>query len=146
MADPDEPRAFYQHYIDAFNGRDQATFSRCFHLPVTIMRLPGGDGADPTGAAPTVVTDVAALWPRLPPTWTRSTIDELRVLADDAAFTPRAGFVERSARRLALEVTVTRWAGEQPYEQVHVLYLLAREDGRLGIKAMVPLAIARPPG
>ena len=37
---------------------------------------------------------------------------------------------------------MTRWAGDEPYEQVHVLYLLAREDGRLGIKAMVPLAVA----
>ncbi len=42
-------------------------------------------------------------------------------------------------------MTVTRWAGDEPYEQVHVLYLLTREDGRLGIKAMVPLAVAAPP-
>jgi hypothetical protein len=41
---------------------------------------------------------------------------------------------------------VTRWAGDEPYEQVHVLYLLTREGGRLGIKAMVPLAVAAPTG
>jgi hypothetical protein len=44
-----------------------------------------------------------------------------------------------------LQATVTRWAGDEPYEQVHVLYVLANEDGRLGIKAMVPLAVADPP-
>ena len=81
----------------------------------------------------------------LPPTWTRSTIDDVQVVAD-AAFVPRRGFVERSPRRAALEVTVTRWAGDTPYEQVHVLYLLTCEEGRLGIKAMVPLAIARRSG
>ena len=44
-----------------------------------------------------------------------------------------------------MRVTVTRWAGDLPYEQVHVLYLLTREQGRLGIKAMVPLAMADGP-
>lgn len=82
------------------------------------------------------------LWPTLPPKWTRSTIDELQVAADVAAFTPREGFTEPRRRRPAIVATVTRWAGDEPYEQVHVLYLLAREGGRLGIKAMVPLAIA----
>ena len=42
--------------------------------------------------------------------------------------------------------TLIRWAGDEPYEQVHVLYLLTREGGRLGIKAMVPLAVAAPTG
>jgi hypothetical protein len=139
----DELRDFYERYIDAFNGRDEATFAGSFHLPVSILRLPI-DHDDPTGATPQLVTDATQLWPVLPPTWTRSTIDELRVLADDAAYTPRAGFADRSPRRAALQVTVTRWAGDEPYEQVHVLYVLTREDGRLGIKAMVPLAIAGP--
>jgi hypothetical protein len=84
---------------------------------------------------------MAKLWPALPPHWTRSTIDEVRILAD--AFAPRDGLEEERARRPALEVTVTRWAGDEPYEQVQVVYLLTREEGRLGIKAMVPLAIAR---
>jgi hypothetical protein len=53
--------------------------------------------------------------------------------------------VEERDRRPALEATVTRWAGDEPYEQVHVLYLLTRENGRLGIKAMVPLAVAVAP-
>jgi hypothetical protein len=92
-----------------------------------------------------VVTDMAQLWPSLPATWTRSTIDEIRVVADATAFTPRDEFTERRHRRPALQVTVTRWAGDEPYEQVHVLYLLTRENGRLGIKAMVPLAVAEGP-
>ena len=136
--------AFYERYIDAFNARDEPTFAGCFHLPVSILRLPA-DGVDPTGAVPIVVTDVDQLWPVLPATWTRSTIDDVRVVADDAAYAPRSGFAERSPRRPVLQATVTRWAGDEPYEQVHVMYVLAREDGRLGIKAMVPLAIAGAP-
>jgi hypothetical protein len=134
----------YERYIAVFNARDEAAFAGFFHLPVTILRLPVGAG-DPTGVAPIVVTDMAQLWPVLPPTWTRSTIDDVRIVADAAAFTPRAGFADRSARRAVLQVTVTRWAGDEPYEQVHVLHVLTREDGRFGIKAMVPLAVASPP-
>ena len=141
----DEAHDMYVRYIDAFNARDEAAFYGFFHLPVSIMRLPG-DGADGPGSTPHLVTDAAQLWPVLPATWTRSTIDDLRVLADDDAFTPRPGFADRTPRRVALQVTVTRWAGDEPYEQVHVLYLLAREGGRLGIKAMVPLAVAAPAG
>jgi len=135
----------YVRYIDAFNARDEAAFVEFFHLPVSILRLPT-DGADTAGTTPILVADPSQLWPSLPPTWTRSTIDDLRVLADDDAFTPRPGFADRSPRRVALQVTVTRWAGDEPYEQVHVLYLLTREGGRLGIKAMVPLAVAAPIG
>lgn len=138
----DELHDLYSRYIAAFNARDEAAFAGFFHLPVSVLRLPTGDG-DPRGASPVLVTDVADLWPVLPPTWTRSTIDEVRVVADDTAFRPRPGFVEASARRAALQVTVTRWAGDAPYEQVHVIYVLTREDGRLGIKAMLPLAVAR---
>ncbi len=139
----DELLDLYERYIEAFNARDEAAFVGFFHLPVSILRLPA-DGVDAAATTPVVVTDPDQLWPVLPPTWTRSTIDTVRVMADDAAFTPREGFGEQSPRRAALEVTVTRWAGDEPYEQVHVLYLLTREDGRLGIKAMVPLAVARP--
>ncbi len=136
-----ELRQLYTRYIDAFNARDEETFAGFFHLPVSVLRLPV-DGTDPPGAAPTLVTDVADLWPVLPPTWTRSTVDELLVVADD--FTPRAGFADRTSRRAVLQATVTRWAGDEPYEQVHALYVLTREDGRLGIKSMVPLAVANP--
>ncbi len=139
----DELREFYEHYIRAFNARDEPMFFGCFHLPVSILRLPIEDG-DPIGTTPVVVTDAAQLWPTLPATWTRSTIDEIHVVADGAAFTPRSGFAERAPRRAAIQATVTRWAGDEPYEQVHVLYLLTREHGRLGIKAMVPLAVAGP--
>jgi hypothetical protein len=138
----DEMRDFYERYIAAFNARDAAGFASFFHLPVTILSLPSDDGRR-VGRPPATVTEVEKLWPAMPSTWTRSTIDEVRVLADDAAFTPRDGFSERGGRRPAIQATVTRWAGEEPYEQVHVLYVLTREDGRLGIKAMVPLALAR---
>jgi hypothetical protein len=133
-------RDFYERYIEAFNARDAAAFTGFFHLPVTIMPLPsnGQHAARP----PVIVTESAQLWPTLPPKWTRSTIDEIHVVADESAFTPRDDFTEPRDRRPALQVTVTRWAGDEPYEQVHVLYLLTREDGRLGIKAMVPLAVA----
>jgi len=140
----DGPVRFYERYIEAFNARDEPTFASCFHLPVSILRLPA-DGVDQTGATPIVVTEVAQLWPALPPTWTRSTIDELRVVAADEAYEPRAGFADRSPRRAVLQATVTRWAGDEPYEQVHVLYILSNEDGRLGIKSIVPLAVASAP-
>ena len=132
----DELRDFYERYIAAFNARDFATFAGFFHLPVTILPLSAG-------RPPVVVTDTAPLWPTLPPVWTRSTVDEMRVLGDEDAFVPRTGLAEARGRRPALEVTVTRWAGDEPYEQVHVLYVLTEEDGRLGIKMMVPLALAQ---
>jgi hypothetical protein len=139
----DELVDLYERYIAAFNARDDAAFVQFFHLPVSILRLPGS-GGDLAGAGPTVITDPAQLRPALPARWTRSTIDAVRVVADPTAYTPRDGFVERTPRRAALQATVTRWAGDEPYEQVHVLYLLTSEDGRLGIKAMVPLAVAAP--
>jgi hypothetical protein len=139
-AEPDELRDFYERYIASFNARDTA-FTDFFHLPVTIFPLPV-DGDRRTGRPPVLVTEAAQLWPTLPAKWTRSTIDEIRVVADATAFDPRDGLTEQRVRRPALQVTVTRWAGDEPYEQVHVLYLLARENGRLGIKAMVPLAVA----
>jgi hypothetical protein len=140
----DELRDFYEQYIAAFNARDAAAFAGFFHLPVTIFSLPSNDERK-AGRPPVVVTDVAHLWPTLPTTWTRSTIDEVRVVADTTAFTPRDEFTEPRDRRPALQVTVTRWAGDEPYEQVHVLYLLTRVNGRLGITAMVPLAVAAGP-
>jgi uncharacterized protein (TIGR02246 family) len=137
----DEMRDFYERYIAAFNARDAAGFATFFHLPVTILSLPSDDERR-LGRPPAIVTEVEKLWPAMPETWTRSSIDAVRVLADDSAFTPRIGFSERSGRRPAIQATVTRWAGDEPYEQVHVLYVLTRENGRLGIKAMVPLAVA----
>ncbi len=137
-------REFYERYIAAFNARDTAAFAGFFHLPVTILPLPSDDERQ-AGRPPVVVTDDAQLWPTLPAMWTRSTIDEIQVVGDATAFTPRAEFTERRERRPVLQATVTRWAGDEPYEQVHVLYLLTCESGRLGIKAMVPLAVAHGP-
>jgi hypothetical protein len=139
----DELRDFYERYIAAFNARDADAFAGFFHLPVTIFPLASDDKH--AGRPPMVVTDIAHLWPTLPAKWTQSTIDDVCVVADAKAFDPRDGLTERRERRPALQVTVTRWAGDEPYEQVHVLYLLAREQGRLGIKAMVPLALADRP-
>jgi hypothetical protein len=143
-AELDELRDFYERYIAAFNARDVAAFAGFFHLPVTILPLPSDDERQ-IGRPPVVVTEMAQLWPTLPATWTRSTIDEIRVVADETAFRPRDEFTERGDRRPALQVTVTRWAGDEAYQQVHVLYLLTRENGGLGIKAMVPLAVAEGP-
>jgi hypothetical protein len=139
----DELGDLYERYIEAFNARDEAAFTAFFHLPVNIFRLPV-DGGDAPNSGPVEISDPRHLWPVLPPTWTRSTIDSVRVVGDDTAFAPRPGFTDRAPRRAALEVTVTRWAGDEPYEQVHVLYILTRVEGRLGITAMVPLAVARP--
>src|SRR3954452_10882120 len=88
-AELDELRDFYEQYIAAFNARDVDAFAGFFHLPVTI--LPLADDDRHRGRPPVVVTEMAHLWPTLPATWTRSTIDEMRVVADPAAFSPRDG-------------------------------------------------------
>jgi hypothetical protein len=137
--DGTELRAFYQRYIEAFNARDEAGYADCFHLPVSI--LPLTDDTARAGQPPVVVTSVDALWPTLPATWTHSAIDDVRAVAD--GYVPRDAFTEGAPRRPVIQATVTRWAGDEPYEQVHVLYVLTREDGHLGIKAMVPLAVSR---
>ena len=85
---------FYEQYIAAFNAQDAVAFPTFFHLPVTILPLPSGDaGQDAT--ATVVVTDTGRLWPTLPAKWTQSTIDEVRVVADAEAYTPRADFADR---------------------------------------------------
>ena len=39
--------------------------------------------------------------------------------------------------------TVTRWdRDDRPYQQVQAMYLLTREDGKLGIKVLVELGVA----
>jgi hypothetical protein len=137
----DELADFYDRYLAAFNARDDAAFAGFFHLPVTIFPL--ASAAEHQGVKPPVtVTEMDQLRARLPARWTKSTLDHLHVLGDASDYTPREGLAEPQPRRLALAATVTRWAGEQPYEQVHVLYLRARRDGRLGITAMAPLASA----
>ncbi len=135
---------FYDRYMAAFNARDAVSFAGFFHLPVTVFSLPTADQRTAL-RPPKIVTTAAELWPTLPASWTRSTVDEIRVVGDTSAYTPRDTLSERTARRPALEVTVTRWADEEPYQQMHVLYLLASEAGRLGIIAMVSLAMAVEP-
>ena len=96
----DELRDFYERYIAAFNARDVDAFAGFFHLPVTILPLLSDDERH-AGRPPVVMTETAQLWPTLPATWTRSTIDEIRVLADDGGFRPETGSRRRgtAARR-----------------------------------------------
>jgi putative flavoprotein involved in K+ transport len=138
-AELEELRDFYERYIAAFNARD-AAFTGFFHLPVTIFSLPSDDGRH-DGRPPAVVTDVAKLWPTLPATWTRSTIDEIRVVADTTAFTPRDGFTEQRDRRPAAPGHGDQVGGDRTLRTGHVLYLL-RVNGRPGSEPMVPLAVA----
>lgn len=138
----DELREFYEAYIEAFNAGDRDRFASWFHLPVTVVHAPRYDERR-AGRGLVVVTEPSQLWPPLPAHWARSSIDEVRAVSDAEAFTPRDGLAERDARRPALLATVTRWARDgAPYEQIHVLYVLTREGGRLGIKSMVELAVA----
>jgi hypothetical protein len=137
----DELHDFYDRYLAAFNARDDTAFAAFFHLPVTIFPLPSA-GEHHGVKAPVIVAEMGQLRARLPAKWTKSALDHLHVLGDAGDYTPRDGLAEPQPRRLAITATVTRWAGDQPYEQVHVLYLLGRKDGRLGITAMAPLASA----
>jgi hypothetical protein len=137
----DELAEFYDRYLAAFNSRDEAAFAEFFHLPVAIFPLSPDDERQ-AGKGPVIVAEMAQLRATLPTKWTKSTLDHLRIVGDTSVYNPRDSLAEGHPRRLALEATVTRWAGDDPYEQVHVLYLLARRGGRLGIMAMAPLAAA----
>ena len=138
----DELVDFYERYIAAFNDRDRATFASFFHLPVTVVP-PGRYDERRAGRPLPQITDAESLWAPLPGHWARSTIDAVVPLPAAAPFRAHAGLVERDAFRPGLLATVTRRrADDSPYEHLHVLYLLTREGGRLGIKVMVELAAA----
>ncbi len=140
-----ELRDFYERYIEAFNAGDRAGFAGFFHLPLTVVHAPRYDDRR-AGRPLATVTDPAQLWAPLPPYWARTTIDAVISLADAAPFVPRDGLVPADSDRPGLVATVTRWhADGAPYEHLHVLYLLTRESGRLGIKVLVELSVATRP-
>lgn len=133
---------FYERYIEAFNAGDRAAFAGFFHLPITVVHGPRYDDRR-AGRALATVTDPAKLWAPLPPHWARTTIDAVVPLEDAAPFVPRDGLAVTDKFRPAILATVTRWhADGAPYEHLHVLYLLTREAGRLGIKVLVELSTA----
>lgn len=132
--------AFYESYIEAFNAGDRARFAEHFHLPLSVLHAPRYDERR-AGRALAVVTDPEALWAPLPDHWVRTTIDSVTPVADAAPFVAREPLVDVGSYREALLATVTRWhADGAPYEQIQALYLLTREQGRLGIKVLVELA------
>ncbi|MFN0029905.1 MAG: hypothetical protein ACKV2O_22345 [Acidimicrobiales bacterium] len=136
---------FYERYIDAFNRGDQEAFVSFFHLPVTMVHGPGYDQRR-AGKPLVVLTEAERLLAPLPGHWVRSTIDAVVPLDDAFPFEAREGLVERHEHRAGILATVTRWHQDgAPYEHLHVLYLLTRENGKLGIKTLVELASARRP-
>jgi hypothetical protein len=141
----DELVDFYERYIAAFNARDRAGFASFFHLPVTVVPPTRYDERR-SGRSLPQITDAETLWAPLPGHWARSTIDAVVPLSDAAPFVAHDGLVGRDDFRPAVLATVTRRrADDSPYEHLHVLYLLTREDGRLGIKVMIELAAAMAP-
>ena len=134
---------FYERYIAAFNAGDHAGFASFFHLPLTVLHAARYDERR-TGRPLAVVTDPNQLWAPLPDYWASTTVDAVLTLDEAAPFAARAGLTPSSERRPGLLATVTRWHKDgEPYEHLHVLYLLGREGGRLGIKVLVELAAAR---
>jgi hypothetical protein len=136
---------FYESYIEAFNSGDRAGFAEFFHRPVTVVHAPRYDDRR-AGRELVVVDDPDLLWAPLPDHWERSTIDQVVSLDDAAPFVPRSGLVAADDRRPGIIATVTRWHLDgRPYEHIQALYVLTREQGRLGIKVLVELAVlARP--
>lgn len=136
---------FYERYIDAFNRADHEAFVGFFHLPVTMVHSPNYDERR-AGRPLIVLKDAERLLAPLPGHWARSTIDTVVPLDDAFPFAAHAGLVEGHEHRAAILATVTRWHSDgAPYEHLHVLYLLTREDEKLGIKAVIELASARRP-
>ncbi|MDH4143897.1 MAG: hypothetical protein OEY23_01860 [Acidimicrobiia bacterium] len=138
-----ELEEFYERYIEKFNAGDREAFAEFFHLPLTVVHAPRYDDRR-AGRALATVTELDQLLAPMPEHWVRSSIDALAAVDDAAPFDARSGLVETGDRRPGLFATVTRWHRDgEPYEHLHVLYLLTREQGRLGIKVMVELAAAR---
>jgi len=134
---------FYERYIEVFNRQAHEEFAAFFHLPVTVMHATRYDGRR-AGRPLVSVSDPTAWSGPLPGHWDHSTIDSLVPLEDVAGFVPHAELVPDGPHREGLLATVSRWHRDgEPYEQMHVLYLLTREGGRLGIKVVVELSSAR---
>jgi hypothetical protein len=134
--------AFYDRYIEVFNAGDRPAFAAHFHPPVTVLHSPRYDDRRAGRPLP-IVSEAGDLWAPLPERWARTTIDSVTTLAGAVPFTPRDGLTSGTPHRDGILSTVTRWDHDgQPYQQLQTLYLLTREQGRLGIKALVELAVA----
>jgi hypothetical protein len=137
-----ELTTWYEHYIEVFNSGDNAAFGALFHPPVTVVHATRYDERRAGRPLP-VMDEAAGLGGPLPDPWARSTIDSVHALSEVAAFVPRSGLDLRDEIREGIVATVTRWDREdRPYQQVQAMYLLTREDGKLGIKVLVELAVA----
>ena len=135
---------FYERYIAAFNGRDDEAFTGFFHPPVSVVHATRYDERR-AGRALAVLDDLSSMAGR-PPQWSHTTVDSVLELADAGpavgSFTP-APAGERPEARPGLITVVTRWNHDgQPYQRIRTLYLLTREEGRLGIKVLVELDTA----
>ena len=90
-----------------------------------------------------MVTDPSSLWAPLPDHWARSSIDSIAPLADASPFVAREGLIARGSPRQGIIATVTRWHRDgQPYQHIQAMYVLTREEQRLGIKVLVELITA----
>ena len=138
----DELRDFYERYIETFNRQVPDEFAGFFHLPVTVVHAPRYDTRR-AGRELAVVNDASWFTSPMPPRWRRSTIDSVVTLDQVGAFDPRPGLAEGDARRPGIVASVTRWdQADTAYQQVQALYVLTREQDRLGIKVLVELAVA----
>ena len=137
-----ELTTWYEHYIEVFNSGDHGAFGALFHPPVTVVHATRYDERRAGRALP-VMTEATSLGGPLPDPWARSTIDSVSALTEVAAFAPRVGLDVRDEAREGIIATVTRWdRDDRPYQQVQAMYLLTREDGKLGIKVLVELGVA----
>lgn len=141
MSELDE---FYEGYIAAFNAGDHDTFAAHFHPPVTVVHATRYDERR-AGRALAVLDDLSAMADR-PARWHHTTVESVTALADVGpalADLEPASAVDRSEARPGLVTVVTRWDhDDRAYQRIRTLYLLTREQGRLGIKVLVELDVA----
>ncbi len=134
-----EIAAFFEHYMAAFNALDGDAFSRCFHLPATIVPAPKADESS-AGHPLGLLTEPATLLGHLPDYWSHSTMDEIAPLSTLAPPPLDPDARARRGPRLGAVATATRWDRDgRPYQHIQALYLLSRQDGALGIKVIAEL-------
>jgi hypothetical protein len=135
---------FYRRYIAAFNACDHDAFAAFFHPPVTVLHATGYDERR-AGRALAVLDDLSTMASR-PVRWSHTTVDNVSELSDVGPSLDDVGRLG-SAQGLAparpgLITLVTRWDNDgDPYQRIRALYLLTREQGRLGIKVLAELEV-----
>jgi hypothetical protein len=132
--------AFFERFIAAYNARDEEAFARCFNLPVTAFGPPPDERLGYVDLP--VLSTEEDLHALLPPPGDYSIVDSVSALAELAPFIAEGAPPEV---RPGVVATISRrdFSG-RAHQRLQVLYVLSRQDGRIGIKLPVQLALHEP--